>query len=148
MAKPTPADFILLWGNLDATELSNVDDASATQPNIARLQWAIDLAMSEAMSFIPPACIGGKLAVLNSPRIVLSIARYLLDITLRARPDVSEEYKRCIEMLKQFGSKEYCSQGYDKAEAEEADLMQPDAGIVARAGTRTMFEFDKGRINA
>lgn len=148
MAKPTPADFILLWGNLDATELSNIDDASATLPNIPRLQWALDLAMSEAMSFIPPACIGGKLAVLNSPRIVLSIARYLLDITLRARPDVSEEYKRCIEMLKQFGSKEYCAQGFDKDAAEEAGLTQPSSGVIAVPGRPTAFEFDRGRINA
>lgn len=144
MAKPTSAEFISLYGVLESTELSNLDDASATAPVTGKIDQAIDLAYSQSISFCPPNCVSGKLAIYESPWLILAIARYILDI-LRRRPDVTEDYKQALAQLKQYASKDYCNSSYDPAAAAAAGLIEPPGLAVVRQGLPTSFEFDSGR---
>lgn len=95
----TPDDFILAYGLKEAIQLTNIDDADATQPNVARLWMAIEDANALIDSFINQSTKAGKLLISsNRRRTSLIIARYYLD-TVRRREDVLKDFERAIKEL-------------------------------------------------
>lgn len=95
----TVDDFVLAFGLKEAIQLTNIDDADATQPNEVRLMMAIQDATALIDSYINQSTKAGKLLVSsNRRRTSLIIARYYLD-SVRRREDVLKDYERCIKEL-------------------------------------------------
>ena len=95
----TPDDFILAYGLREAIQLSNLDDADATQPNTDKIWMAIQDACALIDNYIVQASRGGRLLISsNRRRTALIIARYYLD-SVRRREDVKDDYERCITEL-------------------------------------------------
>lgn len=95
----TPDDFVLAYGLKEAIQITNIDDADATQPNTDRLWMAIQDADSLIDSYINQSTKAGKLLVSsNRRRTSLILARYYLD-TVRRREDVLKDYERAIKEL-------------------------------------------------
>lgn len=95
----SPDDFILAYGLKEAIQLTNIDDADANQPNVARLWMAIEDANALIDSYINQSTKAGKLLISsNRRRTSLIIARYYLD-TVRRREDVLKDYERAIKEL-------------------------------------------------
>jgi len=95
----TPDDFVLAYGLKEAIQLSNIDDADATQPNDQKIWMAIEDAAALVDNYIEQAARGGKLLISsNRRRTSLIIARYYLD-TVRRREDVKNDYERAITEL-------------------------------------------------
>jgi len=95
----SPDDFILAYGLKEAIQLTNIDDASATSVNVAKLRMAIEDANALIDSYIEQSGKAGKVLITSSRRrTALIIARYYLD-TIRRREDVSKDY---VEALKQL----------------------------------------------
>jgi phage gp36-like protein len=95
----TPDDFILAYGVKEAIQITNIDDADATQPNTERMWMAIQDANALIDSFINQSTKAGKLLVSsNRRRTSLILARYYLD-TVRRREDVLKDYERAIKEL-------------------------------------------------
>ena len=92
-------DFVMAYGLKEAIQITNIDDADATQPNEVRLMMAIQDANALIDSYINQSTKAGKLLVSsNRRRTSLIIARYYLD-TVRRREDVLKDYERCIKEL-------------------------------------------------
>lgn len=95
----TPDDFVLAYGLREAIQLTNIDDADATQPNTEKLWMAIQDASALIDNYITQAGRSGKLLISsNRRRTALIIARYYLD-TVRRREDVKADYEQCIKEL-------------------------------------------------
>jgi phage gp36-like protein len=95
----TPDDFILAYGLKEAIQITNIDDADAAQPNVVRLEMAIQDACALIDSYINQSTKAGKLLVSsNRRRTSLIIARYYLD-TVRRREDILKDYERAIKEL-------------------------------------------------
>ena len=95
----TPDDFILAYGLREATQITNIDHADATQPNTEKLWMAIEDAAALVDNYIQQAQRAGKLLISsNRRRTTLIIARYYLD-TIRRREDVKADYEQCITEL-------------------------------------------------
>jgi len=95
----TPDDFVLAYGLKEAIQITNIDDADATQPNTDRLWMAIQDANALIDSYINQSTKAGKLLVSsNRRRTSLILARYYLD-TVRRREDVLKDYERAIKEL-------------------------------------------------
>lgn len=95
----TVDDFVLAFGLKEAIQITNIDDADATQPNEVRLMMAIQDATALIDSYINQSTKAGKLLVSsNRRRTSLIIARYYLD-SVRRREDVLKDYERCIKEL-------------------------------------------------
>ena len=95
----TPDDFILAYGLREAIQLTNVDDADATQPNTEKMWMAIEDAAALVDNYITQATRAGKLLISsNRRRTCLIIARYYLD-TIRRREDVKADYEASITEL-------------------------------------------------
>ncbi len=95
----TVDDFILAFGMKEAIQITNMDDASATEPNIARLEMALADANAMIDSYIAQATRAGKVLVSsNRRRTALIIARYYLD-SVRRREDVAKDYELAIKEL-------------------------------------------------
>jgi phage gp36-like protein len=95
----TPDDFVLAYGIKEAIQITNIDDADATQPNTERLWMAIQDANALIDSYINQSTKAGKLLVSsNRRRTSLILARYYLD-TVRRREDVLKDYERSIKEL-------------------------------------------------
>lgn len=95
----TPDDFILAYGLREAIQISNLDDADATQPNSDKIWMAIQDACALIDNYIVQASRGGRLLISsNRRRTALIIARYYLD-SVRRREDVKNDYERCITEL-------------------------------------------------
>lgn len=95
----TPDDFILAYGLREAIQLSNIDDADASQPNTDKIWMAIQDASALIDNYIIQASRSGKLLISsNRRRTALIIARYYLD-SVRRREDVKNDYERCISEL-------------------------------------------------
>lgn len=95
----SPGDFVMAYGLKEAIQLTNIDDASATSVNVAKMQMAIDDANSLIDSYIEQSGKAGKVLITsNRRRTALIIARYYLD-TVRRREDVYKDY---VEALKQL----------------------------------------------
>lgn len=95
----TPDDFILAYGLKEAIQLTNIDDASATTVNNAKLWMAIQDANSLIDSHIEQAGKAGQVIISsNRKRTALIIARYYLD-TVRRREDVYRDYENCLKLL-------------------------------------------------
>lgn len=95
----SPDDFILAYGLKEAIQLTNIDDASATSVNVAKLRMAIEDANSLIDSYIEQSGKAGRVLITsNRRRTSLIVARYFLD-TVRRREDVSRDY---VEALKQL----------------------------------------------
>ena len=108
----TPDDFIIAFGLKEAIQVSNIDNADATQPNNDRIWMAIQDASARIDNYIVQASQAGKLLISsNRRRTALIIARYYLD-SVRRREDVKEDYENCIKEL-------------DRASTME-DLVRPD----------------------
>ena len=108
----TPDDFILAYGLREAIQISNIDDADATQPNTDKIWMAIEDACALIDNYIQGATRAGRVLISsNRRRTSLIIARYYLD-TVRRREDVKNDYERAITEL-------------DKARKLE-DLLRPD----------------------
>ena len=95
----TPDDFILAYGLKEAIQLSNIDDADATQPNTEKIWMAIEDSCALIDNYITQAGRAGKVLISsNRRRTSLIIARYYLD-TVRRREDVKSDYERAISEL-------------------------------------------------
>lgn len=92
-------DFVMAYGLKEAIQLTNIDDASATSVNEAKLQMAIEDANSLIDSYIEQSGKTGRVLITsNRRRTALIIARYYLD-TVRRREDIYKDY---VESLKQL----------------------------------------------
>jgi phage gp36-like protein len=92
----TPDDFVMAYGLREATQISNIDNAEATQPNNAKIWMAIEDACALIDNYISGATRAGKILISSSRRRTsLIIARYYLD-TVRRREDVKGDYERAI----------------------------------------------------
>lgn len=92
-------DFVLAYGLKEAIQLTNIDDASATSVNSAKMQMAIDDANALIDSYIEQSGKAGKVLITsNRRRTALIIARYYLD-TVRRREDVYKDYVECLKQL-------------------------------------------------
>lgn len=95
----TPDDFVLAYGLREAIQLTNIDNADATEPNTAKLWMAIEDACALIDNYIEQASRAGKLLISsNRRRTSLIIARYYLD-TVRRREDVKKDYDQAISEL-------------------------------------------------
>lgn len=95
----TVGDFVLAYGLKEAIQLTNIDDASATSVNEAKLQMAIEDANALIDSYIEQSGKAGRVLITsNRRRTALVIARYYLD-TVRRREDIYKDY---VESLKQL----------------------------------------------
>lgn len=95
----TQQDFIDLYGQEEAIEITNLCDSLATTINTTKLQLGLDLAQDivNAKFLIASDC--GRALIKTSCRmLVLWISRYVMDST-KSRPMVDEDYKRAMEML-------------------------------------------------
>lgn len=92
-------DFIVVYGLKEAIQLTNIDDASATSVNMAKLQMAIEDANALIDSYIEQSGKSGRVLITsNRRRTALIIARYYLD-TIRRREDVYKDYVECLKQL-------------------------------------------------
>lgn len=95
----TPDDFIMAYGLREAIQISNIDNAEATEPNNAKIWMAIEDACALIDNYISGATRAGKILISSSRRRTsLIIARYYLD-TVRRREDVKGDYERAITEL-------------------------------------------------
>jgi phage gp36-like protein len=95
----TPDDFIVAYGLKEAIQLTNIDDASATSMNVAKMRMAIEDANALIDSYIEQSGKAGRVLITsNRRRTALIIARYYLD-NVRRREDVYKDY---VEALKQL----------------------------------------------
>lgn len=95
----TVDDYIMAFGEKEAIQISNLDNASAITINSKRILNAIADANALIDAYIKQAPKAGKLLVSSSRRrTALTIARYYLD-TVSRRKDVLEDYQRCIKEL-------------------------------------------------
>lgn len=102
----TPDDFILAYGVKEAVQISNLDNADATQPNTDRIWMAIQDASALIDNYIVQASRGGKLLISsNRRRTALIIARYYLD-SVRRREDVTNDYEKAIAAIERATSME------------------------------------------
>jgi len=102
----TPDDFVLAYGLREAIQLSNIDDADATQPNTDKIWMAIQDACALIDNYIVQAGRAGKVLISsNRRRTALIIARYYLD-TVRRREDVYKDYELAIKDLDKATSME------------------------------------------
>lgn len=102
----TPDDFVLAYGLREAIQLSNIDDADATQPNTDKIWMAIQDACALIDNYIVQAGRAGKVLISsNRRRTALIIARYYLD-TVRRREDVYKDYELAIKDLDKAKSME------------------------------------------
>ena len=109
----TPDDFVLAYGLKEAIQLSNLDDADATQPNTDKIWMAIQDACALIDNYIIQASRGGKLLISsNRRRTALIIARYYLD-TVRRREDIKNDYEMAITEL-------------DRARNTQDNVVRPD----------------------
>jgi phage gp36-like protein len=122
----TPDDFILAYGLKEAIQLTNIDDADATQPDTERLWMAIQDASALIDSYINQSTKAGKLLISsNRRRTTLIISRYYLD-TVRRREDVLKDYERAIKELD-------ASTTHNPAIKPDADLAINSAGGILRS---------------
>jgi len=92
-------DFILAYGQKEAIQLTNIDDAAATTVNSAKLRMAIQDANSLIDSYIENSGKAGQVLITsNRRRTALIIARYYLD-TIRRREDVRADFESCLKQL-------------------------------------------------
>lgn len=92
-------DFILSYGLKEAIQLTNIDDASATSVNVAKLRMAIEDANALIDSYIEQSGKAGKVLITsNRRRTALIIARYYLD-TVRRREDIYKDYAEALKQL-------------------------------------------------
>ena len=95
----TPDDFVLAYGLREAIQISNIDNADATQPNVEKIWMAIEDSCALIDNYIAGATRAGKILISSSRRRTsLIIARYYLD-TVRRREDVKTDYERAITEL-------------------------------------------------
>lgn len=95
----SPDDFILAYGLKEAIQLTNIDDASATTVNVAKLRMAIEDANALIDSYIEQSGKAGKVLITsNRRRTALTITRYYLD-TIRRREDVFKDYTEALKQL-------------------------------------------------
>jgi len=120
----TPDDFILAYGLREAIQITNIDDADATQPNTDRLWMAIQDGDALIDSYINQSTKAGKLLVSsNRRRTALILARYYLD-TVRRREDILKDYERAIKELD-------AATTYNPAVRPDADMaINSRAGIL------------------
>lgn len=95
----TVEDFVLAYGLKEAIQLTNIDDASATSVNAAKMMMAIEDANALIDSYIQQSGKAGQVLITsNRRRTALIIARYYLD-TVRRREDVYKDYEDCLKQL-------------------------------------------------
>lgn len=95
----TVGDFVLAFGQKEAVQLSNIDDAAATTINVAKVNMAIADANSLIDSYIEQSGKAGMVLITsNRRRTALIIARYYLD-TVRRREDVKNDYESALKQL-------------------------------------------------
>ena len=95
----SPDDFIIAYGLKEAIQLTNMDDASATSVNVAKMRMAIEDANALIDSYIEQSGKAGKVLITsNRRRTALIIARYYLD-TVRRREDVYKDYAESLKQL-------------------------------------------------
>ena len=111
-----------MFGMVEATELSNLDDASATQPNNPRIQAAIEDAT---------IWLNGYVGVANvSRRMIGIVARYFLD-TLRTRENVKYDYEQIISELERIRKVSFSGKDidYSRAYISIQHLRRPQYGV-------------------
>lgn len=133
----TPADFIEIFGQVEALELSDLEDPSEDTIDTAKIQTALDMAYNTIMSYDSLCEIYGKLAIRRSiKRLMLDIGRYILD-NLSRREDVIAAYNEAIEFLKYCVEKTSGVIDATTDELEELDLLN--------SATASRVSFTSGR---
>jgi phage gp36-like protein len=95
----SPDDFIVAYGQKEAIQLTNIDDAAANTVNMAKLRMAIQDANSLIDSYIEQSGKAGMVLITsNRRRTALTIARYYLD-TVRRREDVYKDYDAALKQM-------------------------------------------------
>jgi phage gp36-like protein len=95
----SPDDFIVAFGLKEAIQLTNIEDASATTVNVAKLRMAIQDANSLIDSYVEQSGKAGQVLITsNRRRTALTIARYYLD-TVRRREDVRTDFESCLKQI-------------------------------------------------
>lgn len=95
----SPGDFVMAYGLKESIQLTNIDDASATSVNMAKLNMAIEDANALIDSYIEQSGKAGKVLITsNRRRTALILARYFLD-TVRRREDVFKDYAEALKQL-------------------------------------------------
>lgn len=96
---PTVENFVQFFGQMEAIELSNLEDPSNGYVVEEKIQNAMDVAYEFVMSYDSLCALPGKVAIRKAiKRLVLDISRYFLD-SLQRREDVTTNYNNCIEFL-------------------------------------------------
>ena len=95
----SPDDFIVAFGLKETVQLTNIEDASATTVNVAKLRMAIQDANALIDSYIENSGKAGQVLITsNRRRTALIIARYYLD-TVRRRDDVRADFDSCLKQI-------------------------------------------------
>jgi phage gp36-like protein len=95
----SPDDFIVAYGLKEAIQLTNIEDASSSTVNVAKLRMAIEDANSLIDSYIEQSGKAGMVLITsNRRRTALIIARYYLD-SVRRREDVKSDYETALKQL-------------------------------------------------
>ena len=95
----TPDDFITAYGLKEAIQLTNIDDAGATNVDVNKLWMAIQDANSLIDSYIQQSGKAGMVLITsNRRRTALIIARYYLD-TVRRRDDVKADFEASLKQM-------------------------------------------------
>lgn len=115
---PSVEEYILYVGTEEAIEQSNPDDATATEPEENRIEFAIELAKADVLGTFCVACPAGQVFISKMIKpLILDIARYRLD-TIKRRDDIKEAYDKACQLLERATSDEICSKDINKEDAE------------------------------
>lgn len=95
----TTQDFIDLYEETEAIEITNLYDELATTINQTKLNAGLANAKQLVFArFLQAGDCGRALIVVARKQLVLWIMRYILD-TVKARPFVNEDYQKAMEYL-------------------------------------------------
>lgn len=124
MSYATTDDFIAYFGEDEARELTNLDDAMAIDVNGVLLQKALDHATAEVNVYLAS---NYTLPLISVPSILVydtcEIARFRLD-RYKTREDVTERYDKVIQRLRDI-SKGVVSLGLDQNSQEVSNDSGP-----------------------
>lgn len=136
---PYVDDFVLAYGEREAVQLTNLEDASASTIHELKIERAVEDALAYVDNYIAQATAAGKrLISSNRRRTSLIIARYYLD-SVRRRKDVTDDYERAIKEL------ENSSTATGTISDDPADQPVGAGGILATHATPQVYNRETGK---
>lgn len=110
MLKPTVDDYIMFTGLREAvaqSSLANPTVPARTDVVDAVIEYAIDLAQSEVLSYLGDRYERDDLELATGlPRMILQIARWNLDQRIEPRDFIRDQYNSVLEQLKAIAAHE------------------------------------------